>query len=344
MKISSSTTHVGSRSSGHDGAMTSATRGVLLAVAAAIGLTLALLGITHAVTGNTETGPAPPAEVRIGESAPMTPGTPAPPRPAPLRYRRPHCLLLPCHPNRPRHRRPRRRHLPRPSRPRNRREPGRDPSPAPSPHRRGSRSSLRHRCSATTTMTTTTVGAVTMTDPRPGSTVDLTIGPGLAPPRPSTLVIPSPPDTEPPDRSSRTSALAKGASDPGPVADHQLGHAADVRCAADREPGHPPGALRRSRRRGQRRAGAGDRGVRRGRRRRGQPVHRAALLRCRGTPRQPPAASVPRRRRGGGRGTARRQHRAAGARGALPVRVPSRAGPRGRRGSLGDRLAAHRRR
>jgi len=86
MKISSSTTHVGSRPSGHDGAMTSATRGVLLAAAAAIGVILALLAITHAVSGSTETGPAPPAEVRIGESAPATPGppTPAPPSAAPV--------------------------------------------------------------------------------------------------------------------------------------------------------------------------------------------------------------------------------------------------------------------
>jgi hypothetical protein len=66
--------------------MTSATRGVLLAAAAAIGVILALLAITHAVTGSTETGPAPPAEVRIGESAPVTPGTPtpAPPSTAPV--------------------------------------------------------------------------------------------------------------------------------------------------------------------------------------------------------------------------------------------------------------------
>ena len=44
---------------------------------------------------------------------------------------------------------------------------------------------------------------MTMTDPRHGSTVDLTIGPGPAAPRRSTLVIPSTPDTEPPGPSSR---------------------------------------------------------------------------------------------------------------------------------------------
>jgi two-component system, OmpR family, sensor kinase len=49
----------------------------------------------------------------------------------------------------------------------------------------------------------TTAGAVTMTDPRPVSTVDLTIGPASAPPRRSTFVIPSSPDAQVPDSSSR---------------------------------------------------------------------------------------------------------------------------------------------
>lgn len=66
-------------------AMRSATRRAMLTLAAAAGLILALLGIVSSLTGDSDPGRAPPVEVRIGESATVTPpgSLPAAPLPAP---------------------------------------------------------------------------------------------------------------------------------------------------------------------------------------------------------------------------------------------------------------------
>ena len=71
----------GPRHMGTMGSMRSATWRAMLAVVATVGVILALFGIASSLTGDTDPGPAPPAEVRIGESAPAIP--PGGPPPAP---------------------------------------------------------------------------------------------------------------------------------------------------------------------------------------------------------------------------------------------------------------------
>jgi hypothetical protein len=74
MELMSDPRHLGTM-----GNMRSATWRAMLAAVAAVGVIVALFGIASSLTGDTDPGPVPPAEVRIGESAPaMPPGGPPP--------------------------------------------------------------------------------------------------------------------------------------------------------------------------------------------------------------------------------------------------------------------------